>query len=504
MTSKGGPGHARMEADVSEDSDPLVPPKSLLITYVLMHYHHYMQAVLIACRTLTFAPHPKDATTFSQLASVPVSTSDECGLLLQAIVEACLAHYRNRVAAGPIVIRRVLGFLRDGLVTDANNTLHWSRAVRFLLASDEFDKTTACNTNLSAFVSAGGPDMLLKVMCAYLVDGDIASLLLSSLLILARLDAAPSARMQLLGKGCAKVVQSVMAAHLRSEHVQRVGCDLIIVLAGETLMMMGGRIVGSMGSAYGGGRSNPECAAVCQRILGFEVGGDVAEALVRRGALSRVYAAMDAHPMSVSVQTAGCGVFAHLAPHMCCSTLLVTTGGLDRLYAAMAAHPSCMKLQDLACRTVRDLASLSRNAMTVAASGALSHVLDAMRSHRGIVELQEAACRAVSCLTTFATGHCVGPIFSGDGLTLLCAAMASHSRSEEVQGAAIAALQNLTEDDRPIDADGGDIPVAVPTLARIAAVKASPAAPLVHKAMSNHPDHNKINYRGGALLRRLK
>ena len=96
-------------------------------------------------------------------------------------------------------------------------------------------------------------------------------------------------------------------------------------------------------------------------------GDGAREALVAEGCLQSLYAAMDAHLSSPTVQEEACGALANLAvgkfPGNAQKSLntvaIVATDGLKRLYAAMDSHLTSAGVQEQACRALFTIVAMA-------------------------------------------------------------------------------------------------------------------------------------------------
>lgn len=513
--------------------------------------YYYAQDLASGCRSFAAQSDPKDASSWAQLARLPVANSSECALLLSTIADACHAHNLNRNYASRAVVRRVCGLMEEGLVVGVEGTREWCRAVRLLFSCEPASEMLMNSLHITAFASADGLPMLLTVQESFREDELISSLAVESLGLLARV--SPSANVELMSRGRLKVVYSLMATHLRSSRLQLAALGILLHLLESPPIEL-------------------DAGGACQSLLDIPVKGDVVDAVGMSGAIARLYAAMDAHPSCFDVQLAACGVLCALVPvneSLIYSNALrvITSGGLLRVYAAMEAYLTSAPLQSSVLKMLAGFTREKANAVMIASTGGLRllcAVLDAhlaspalqtqacvalwtfclppdtkaavvragglarfyaaMERHPTVENLQQAACGGLRNLAVNA--ECRDAIVSSGGLERLCRAMSLHPKSALVLDVACGAFQNLageTEYQKAIMSCGGldrlyAAMAALPAAEElqvscvrvlnnfciikdhIPILKAGQAAALIRKAVDNHPRNVSLVTMGRGLL----
>lgn len=173
------------------------------------------------------------------------------------------------------------------------------------------------------------------------------------------------------------------------------------------------------------------------------------------GALSRVYAAMDAFIRAPDIQTAGCCTLSILSRGSIEKAhRIASTGGLTRLFSAMKDHPRDAAVQTSACVALQSITT--REYDTVPATSSWDADLLVW-------------------------------IISSGGLGHIYASMEAHISSDSVQLTALLTLRNLCKH-----------------LPNLPTLRGGRAAALARKAMSNHATNGQLMSVGRELLDRLK
>lgn len=307
-------------------------------------------SIASACASFRALTDPKETSSFEVLIQLPLSTPADVTALLTVIAEVCEAHDGNRVTAGPAVVHRICGCLRDGLVMDASTATAWCRALLWLCGGTS---AAICVDNIAAFASGGGLPLMMKLIDLYVAEERVCTWACSALALLARDEDGME---PFVPGGGLESLFAAMGAHLGSAHVQEAACVSLCYLS------------------------------------------DGDQSMVSKGALDRLFAAMAAHQASATVLTEACCVLRNLAVDEGSGAAMVSAGGLDHLLTAMSAHPMCADLQDAALGTMFNLSFTRVNVRPLRAVGVTGLIRAAMALHPYDNGVQEVGTQLLSCL----------------------------------------------------------------------------------------------------------
>lgn len=419
-------------------------------------------------------PNPKQPGDFRKLVRLPVRTPTECALPLAEIIKACRLCPENRAIAGPTTLRGVCAWRADGIIT-GHITRLWCRAVLGLLGDEtnELNLHAVCSVNVATFVAIGGVDLLLSTQKDFIDDEFVPFWIPMCATLLAR--ASPEAHHKLLTGGILKSMYASMAIQLASEKIQK-----------DSLLAILELIRGPPASA-----AVPQAASqatwACSTLLRLPIRGDLMDAFVFSGGLARVYAAMDAHPSSVSIQSSALNVLALLASSN--SLRIITSCGLDRIYGGLRNHPGSIELLFAACMCFGLLGAMEEESkLAIVSTGGLDLIRNAMIAHPASPDVQRAACSAVGSILSGTVDSRITTPCSGT-LDQVCSSLASHPTSADVQELGLAALANMA-------AVSGNVE-------RMKAIRVRAPALLARKALANHSTNHGIRQHAESLLRSL-
>lgn len=454
-----------------------------------------LQDILAALAAFTSLPDPKDAASFSQLARLPVRNTAECTKLIETLGDSVFAHPRNRVSAGPSVVRRVCELMSEGWITDKPRAHRWCALLRLLFA--EKGAATADSkgeANMHEFVAAGGVGLLLRNAERFRENPEMSLINLDSLCLLSHL--SQETQWKLLSGGCWKLLHSILATHLHSSRIQFMGCSLAMDI---------GYPIPGLGSMW-----------ACKAILGLSMDGEINDAMVLSGCLSRFYAGMDAHvddhevqseicnalsigltriyaamvghSTSASVQASACAVLRILVEpaHGTVPFTIATTGGLALVLTAMDTHLSSVDVQEVACLLLVNLAARPENHQPIVRNGALERLYAVMDAYSTPASLVESACIALGNVSRDTA--VIRKVVDGGGLDRLLAALGSHPTVESLQQSVLAGLFNIF--------------LGMPVRA-VPPVKAERAVTLVRRVMGIYPSNSSVQEYGRSILLKL-
>jgi len=237
-----------------------------------------------------------------------------------------------------------------------------------------------------------------------------------------------------------EVVLRVMEADLQSELVQEAGCKVLFRMAQQSFECCDELIaLGAVPRLLAAIEAHPLSLSLqhvgLSVLCGFATSGRVTEE-VAVGTVHTALEVMRRHGDSAEIQGICCQLLQSLAAAKSkYQAMVASVGSVEAALCAMETHPEVPEVQEMSCRLLRELAAYNEaNQVKVASLGGIQLVLQAMDRQLHIAALQEVAC---GVLRNMAAGNAdyQKEIASFGGVHVVTKAMSMHQVSGRVQWA---------------------------------------------------------------------
>ena len=295
-----------------------------------------------------------------------------------------------------------------------------AQAVRWLASGQR--SSTRDAANISAFLGAGGCQMLLTALTTFAADSGTCYHLLDALVSLCLHDPFCFAWVE---AGGLPVLISVMDAQAGNSPAQDRCCWALVNLALYIPNSIKIVTLGGLPRIYAALSGCNESAAVqhsgCRALASLATEDANEEAILASGGLLYIYAALDRHILDDEVQMEGCAALGNLAGQDPSKLLIANSGGVQRTVSALVAHiehAASPVLAEQCCLTIANITAVDDPHAVTVGPRDIECLCTAMRKWPAVATLQSEACRAIHNISV----HGLPLLQSGSVIELLEAA----------------------------------------------------------------------------------
>ena len=147
------------------------------------------------------------------------------------------------------------------------------------------------------------------------------------------------------------------------------------------------------------------------------------------------------HPDTTATLQQACGVLSNITTDSDAAQAIVNAQGVNIVAEAMRNNNAATELLELGCLTLRNLIFAFPDRSDEAGI-VIATVINAMQQDIDSVSFHREACNLIWILTYYSPEN-LSKVLALDGLTVLMKSMEQYSEDEEIQQAALAALNQL-------------------------------------------------------------